>query len=307
MAHKILIVADPGIDGAFAVALALLDPDLDLVGLAASAGNVDAEQATRNVHILIEQMDPPRWPRLGAALPATYDVDGVKLHGRGGLGGVEFPCAQPHHQHAGDKLISDLVRQYPKEITVILMGPATTFARTLDRDPEVTGLVRRLVVVGGAWHEPGDVSPVAEFHFFCDPAAARQVLHSGAPLTLLPLDVTRKVVFSPSDLLNLPSPESDTGRFLGRIAPHGIGTTSSLYGVEGFFLQDVLGLVPLINPGAITTRPVYMDVETRGDLTRGMSVCDTRWNCPSKPNVDLAVAVDVHAVRQYIGRTLVLA
>ncbi len=64
MAHKVILLADPGIDGAFAVALAFLDPDIDVIGLAATAGNVDADQATKNVHILVEQFDPPRWPHV---------------------------------------------------------------------------------------------------------------------------------------------------------------------------------------------------------------------------------------------------
>src|SRR5258708_6627556 len=140
MARKVILVVDPGIDGAFAVALALLDPDFEVVGLAASAGNVPAQQATRNVQTLIEQIDPPRWTRLGAALPVSYPIGGVKLHGPGGLGGVDFPCAQLHHNHPSDKLISDLVRLHPKEITVVLLGPATVFARALDRDPEVLHL-----------------------------------------------------------------------------------------------------------------------------------------------------------------------
>src|SRR5438874_1705368 len=139
--------------------------------------------------------------------------------------------------------IIDLVRQYPGEVSLVLMGPATAFARALDRDPEVAGLVERIVFLGGAWHEPGNVSPVAEFHFYCDPPAARQVLHCGAPLTLVPLDVSRKLLFSPSDLLDLPSPESRSCSFLRQIAPFGIGATSSLYGIEGFHLKDVLGLI----------------------------------------------------------------
>src|SRR3954447_4559846 len=197
MPRKIIVVGDPGIDGAFAVALALHDPEIDLIGLAATAGNVAAGQATRNVQILVEQIDPPRWPRLGAALAVTYDTDATRLHGADGLGGGNFPCAQLHHPHPADKLISDLARLYPKEIAVVILGPATVFARALDRDPDLATLVGRLVVVGGAWHEPGDASAVAEFHFFCDPPAARQVLHCGIPATLLPLDVTRKLIFSP--------------------------------------------------------------------------------------------------------------
>src|SRR6202008_2459883 len=96
----------------------------------------------------------------------------------------------------------------PGEITVVLMGPATTLARALDREPELGSLIRNVVCLGGSWREPGNATAVAEFHFFCDPLAARQLVRSGLPITLVPLDVMRKLLFSPSDLLNLPAPES---------------------------------------------------------------------------------------------------
>jgi inosine-uridine nucleoside N-ribohydrolase len=304
MARKVILVADPGIDGAYAVALALRDPHLEVLGLAATAGNVPADQATQNVHTLVEQLDPPRWPRLGSALPVEYDRDAAKLHGANGLGGVDFPVAQLHHPHPADKLISDLVRQHPKEVTVVLLGPATVFARALDRDPELPGLVGRLVVVGGAWHEPGDAAAVCEFHFLCDPASARQVLRCGAPTALLPLDVTRKLLFSPSELLQLPAPDSGCCKFLRQIVPFGIGATASLFGAEGFFLQDVLGVFAVSRPEALTFRSAHVDVEARGDLTRGMSVVDVRWASTGKPNVELATGVDVAAVRRYVEQTL---
>jgi inosine-uridine nucleoside N-ribohydrolase len=304
MARKVILISDPGVDGAFAGTLALYAPELEVVGLAATAGNVPAEQATRNVHILVEQLDPPRWPRLGAALAVEYDVDARALHGPNGFSGVEFPCVQLHHTHPSDKLISDLVRMYPKEVAILLLGPATAFARALDRDPELCGLVERVIMVGGAWREAGDVTAAAEFHFYCDPAAARQVIRCGAPLTLLPLDVTRKVVFSPTELLHLPNPESPASRFLGQIAPSAIAASAGLYGVEGCYLQDVFGLVALVQPQAFKTRSVAVDVETRGELTRGATVCDVRWGTTAKANVELAVDVDAAAVRQFIQRTL---
>ena len=307
MPRKVILLADPGLDGAFAIALALHDPEFEVLGLAATAGNVNAETATRNVHILIEQFDPRRWPRVGAALPAEYDVNGAWLHGPNGLGGLSFPCAELHHTHPSDKLITDLVRQHPKEVTLLTMGPLTVLARALDRDPELPGLVQRLVCLGGAWHEPGNASAVAEFHFYCDPIAARKVLRCGAPLTLIPLDVTRKLLLSPTDLLELPAPESRTCRFLRQVIPYGIGATSNRYGIEGFHLKDVLGLVPLALPGAFNTRPMVVDVETRGELTRGMSVVDTRLNRTATPNVEMAVGVDVEAVRAYMNRVLARA
>ena len=177
-----------------------------MLGLLATPGNVAAEQATQNVHTLIEQLDPPRWPRLGAAPPVVYDIDGTDLHGPGGLGGVSFPGVKKHTTVASDKQLVDLVREFPRQITVVNLGPLTVLAQALDRDPELPGLVERIVCLGGAWHEPGNASAVAEFHFACDPPSARRVLKCGAPIMLIPLDVTRKVVFSPSDLLELAEP-----------------------------------------------------------------------------------------------------
>src|SRR5262249_58637262 len=108
MPRKVILITDPGIDGAFAAALAMHDPNVEVLALAATPGNVNASEATRNVQVLVEQLDPPRWPRVGEAPSVTYDSYGDKLHGPGGLGGVEFPCAQLHHTHPSDKLVTDL-------------------------------------------------------------------------------------------------------------------------------------------------------------------------------------------------------
>jgi inosine-uridine nucleoside N-ribohydrolase len=304
MAHKVVLLADPGIDTAFAIALATQDPNLDVLGLAASAGNVSAEQATQNVHIVIEQVDPPRWPRIGTALPVQYNMDGTRLHGTGGLGGVSFPCARPHQKHPADKLVIDLVRQHPNEITLVCLGPLTTLARAIDRDPELPALVRRVVCLGGTLNEPGNAGPVSEFHFACDPAAAQQVLHCGAPITLVPLDAMRKSLFAPTDLLHPSATESRTCAFLRQIVAFGIGATSNLYGIEGFHLKDVLGVVAVSEPGALTTKQMVVDVETRGERTWGMSIFDLRPWTKATPNVDCVTGVDAAAVHRYVEQGL---
>jgi inosine-uridine nucleoside N-ribohydrolase len=304
MAQKVIFVADPGIDTAVALTLALFDPSLEVIGIAASAGNVAAAQATDNVQTLIHQIDPPRYPRTGAAPAVEYDADGTKLHGGNGLGNVKFPRTSLHQQTPSDRLICELARLYPKDVAVVCLGPATVLARALDRDPELCQQVARIILVGGCWREPGNSSPVAEFHFWLDPAAARQVLRCGAPTTLIPLDVTRKLVFSPSDLLELPAPDSRACQFLRQIVPAAIRASSNLYGIEGFHLKDVLGVAALVLPGAVPTQAMYVDVETRGELTRGMSVVDARPTPAERPNVDLAMGLDVAAARAYIDRTL---
>ena len=304
MAQKVIFICDPGIDGAFAVALALFDPKLEVLGLAATAGNVSAEQATKNIHILIEQLDPPRWPRLGEAPPVEYELDGTSLHGPTGLGNTSFPVSTLHNLLGSEKLTCDLVKQHPQDVTVVCMGPATVLARTFEMYPDVPVLIKQIVLLGGARHEPGNAGPVSEFHFFCDPRAAREVLRAGVPTTLIPLDMMRKVLYSPRDLLGLPADASKPCAFLRQIVPFGIAATSNLYGIEGFHLKDVLGTVAVALPEAITTKPMNVDVETRGELTRGMSVFDERQWLRNPSNVDLAVDVDSQGVRDYITRIL---
>ena len=105
MTQKVVLISDPGIDGAFAIALALNDPALEVVGMLATPGNVRAERATKNLRVVLDQLDPPRLPRLGAAPDVDYGTDGKKLHGPLGLGNTDFPCASLHHLPASEKLL----------------------------------------------------------------------------------------------------------------------------------------------------------------------------------------------------------
>ena len=304
MSQKVILIVDPGIDTAFATALAFLEPELDVLALAATAGNISAEQATFNVHTIIGQLDPPRWPRIGAALPIAYELDGTKLHGADGLGNAGFPAVSLHAPHHSDRLIVEMVKANPHEITIVNLGPMTMLARAISREPTLPELARRIVCVGGVWKDPGNVTAVAEFHVYLDPEATRLVLHCGGDITLIPLDVTRKLIFSPKDLLELPNPDSPTSQFLSKIIPFGIRASSNLYGIEGFHLKDVLGIIAVALPQALTVRPMYVDVELVGDLTRGMTLVDSRAQPANEANIRLAVDLDVPAVREYILQTL---
>jgi inosine-uridine nucleoside N-ribohydrolase len=304
MPRKVILIADPGIDTAFAVALALADPALEVVGLLPTAGNVSADQATANVHTLIDVLDPPKWPKLAAALPARYDTDGLALHGPGGLGGVTFPTATRHTLHPADKVLVELAHENPRQVTVVCLGPLTTLATALDRDPGLPAVLDQTILVGGSWRVPGNAGPAAEFHFSLDPDAAKRVLHAELNPLILPLDMTRRLIFSPSDLLELPNPDSRTCQFLRQIIPFGIRASSNLYGIEGFHLKDVLGVVAAAVPGAVTSEPHRADVEVRGELTRGMLVVDVRPQPAGPPNARVATDVQVAEVRQYIDRIL---
>ena len=304
MPRKVILVADPGIDTSFAVALALHDPNLDVIGLLPCAGNVPAARASSNVQILITQLDPAKWPRTATALPIEYEADGTALHGADGLGGLDLPLADRHQQQPADKVLAELVREHPREVTVICLGPSTTLASALHRNPDLAALIERVVLVGGVWKDPGNAGPVSEFHFHLDPDAPRRVVRAGLHPTIVPLDVTRRLVLSPSELLDLPNPDSRTCRFLRRIVPFAIRASSNLYGIEGLHLKDVLGVAAVALPGSVTTEERPVDVETRGELTRGMLVVDARKVPAEKPNALLGVDAAVGEIRQYISRIL---
>src|SRR5690606_35574766 len=152
-----------------ALCLALVDPQLEIVATTATGGNVGPEQATRNVQALIEQLDPQRWPRIGAADPEQLLLtDSRELWGEDGLCGADFHVAQLHHRHSAVKVVSDEIKSAPGEVTVVACGPLSNIAAAIQREPDLTTLIGHLMIVGGTLDGPGNVSPTAEFNIFCD-------------------------------------------------------------------------------------------------------------------------------------------
>ena len=160
------------------------------------------------------------------------------------------------------------------------------------------------MIIGGTWNEPGNAGPVAEFHIHLDPDAAKRVLHAELSPLLIPLDVTRKL-----DLLADGPPGIAEPRFADVPVPaedraFGIRASSNLYGIEGFHLKDVLGIVALAVRRRCRAKPHFVDVETRGDLTRGMTVIDARTNPSAIANAGVATGVALAEAREYILTTL---
>src|SRR5439155_20627029 len=154
-----------------------------------------------------------------AARPVRYETEGLALHGPGGLGGVSFPSATRHTLHPADKVLCELAHENPRQVTVLNLGPLTTLATALDRDPGLPAVLDQTVVIGGCWREAGNAGPVAEFHIHLDPDAAKRGLHAELPPLPVPLDVTRKLIFSPTDLLELPNPDSPPRHFRRQSVP----------------------------------------------------------------------------------------
>jgi inosine-uridine nucleoside N-ribohydrolase len=251
------------------------------------------------VQTIIEQLDPPRWPRLGAASAPDggLPVDGRELHGLDGLGGTNFDVAELHHMHPSEKVICDQIRDAGEgTVTIVALGPLTNIARAFQRDPGLASLVGEVVMMGGAVSRPGNITPVSEFNIFCDPQSARAVFRSLSTKTLIPLDVTNRLVLS-YDLFNqLPDESTRVGRFLHEILPPVFRGYRQRFGLEGIHVHDTITLMAAIYPELFTTEPMAGDVELSGELTAGMTVFDRRRIPAWRHNMEVALDMQAEEV-----------
>jgi len=306
MARKVILDVDPGIDDAMAICLALMDPELDVVALTAVGGNVSAAQATRNVQAIVEQLDPPRWPRLGAASSpdAGLAVDRRNLYGSDGLGGAGFVVAERQHLLPSEKVICDQIRDAPHEVTLVALGPLTNIARAFARDPELPTLVGRIVIMGGTIAGPGNITPAAEFNMYCDPAAAQAVFRSLSTKTLVPLDVTNRIELS-YDLFNkLPDESTRVGKLLRTLLPPAFRGYRQQFGLEGIHVHDTVTLMAVMHPDLFTAKPMAGDVETQGELTLGATIFDRRRAPAWRHNMEVVTDMHKDAVIEAILRGL---
>ena len=302
MLKKVILDVDPGIDDAMALCMALFDPRLEVVAVTAVGGNVPWQLSTRNVQAIIEQLDPPRWPRVGAASAPDHGlpVDGRHLHGIDGLGGANFDVAELRSRHPSEKIICDEVRAAPEAVTIVALGPLTNIARAFQRDPELPSLVGQVVMMGGSVQAPGNISPAAEFNIYCDPEAARSVFRSPSTKTLIPLDVTNQIVLT-YDLFNrLPDETTRVGGFLQKILPPAFRAYRQEYGLEGIHVHDSATLMAVTSPDLFTMQAMAGDVETMGDLTLGATVFDRRRVPAWRHNMEVAVDMQAEKVIQEI-------
>jgi purine nucleosidase len=303
---KLIVDCDPGIDDALALTIALFSPAVELVAATAVGGNVPPDQATRNLQAILEQLDPPRRPRLGAASPPDdgWPAHSRRLHGPDGLGGANFQVAELHQRHPSEKIIADEIRAAPQQVTVLTLGPLTNLSRALQRDPALASQIDQVVMMGGSGNGIGSVTAAAEFNVYCDPPAARAVFRAATTKILVPIDVSGQVVFS-FDLLDALPPESTrAGRLLRKVVPYAFRAYRQELGLESIFLHDAVALVAALHPELFEVQMVAADVELSGELTTGATVFDRRRQPEWRPNLYLAVGVDAAAVADCILRGL---
>lgn len=305
MQSKVILDLDPGVDDAVALCVALADPNLEVVAVTATGGAVPPDQASRNVQAILELIDPPKRPRIGVADPLQpMRADRRELHGSNGLAGAEVPGAEKANRHLSPKVIAEEVRAHPDEIVLVGGGPLTNVAAVLTRERDAAVALRGVVCQAGSIAVGGDVTPSAEFNAYCDAGSAREVLHSGATPTLVPLDATESLMFDFDLLEFVRGHDSRTCRLLAELLPGFFRAYRQRYGVEGVHLNALGAVLAVSHPGILTTEPLHADVETTGELTHGATVFDRRGTPAAEPNVEAVVSIDANAARDAVFRAL---
>jgi pyrimidine-specific ribonucleoside hydrolase len=308
--RRVIIDTDPGTDDALAIFLALNSPELHVEALTPVAGNVPLELTLPNALRLLEIAGKAGIPvAAGADRPLVRRlITATYAHGQNGLGGIPFPepATKPASESA-TQTIRRLVHASPHQIGIVAIGPLTNIATAFREDPELPSLIPNLTIMGGSL-SGGNVSPAAEFNIYVDPEAAQIVFRSGVPLTMVGLDVTRRVVLREEHIQQLENSKKPEGRAAGKIARAMNRPT----------MHDSLAMATFIDPAVVRLQEVYVEIETTGEYTAGETVgyrkAPVRGSAPmanapaagAQPFVPNAkVALDVDAERFFtmlIGR-----
>ncbi len=193
----VIIDCDPGVDDAVMLMMALASEALDVRAITTVAGNVPLALTSRNARMMCDLMgrtDVPvhaGCPKPMLRIPVTAEA----FHGESGIAGLDpfDPDTPLAPEHAVDVLIRELRAAGPEGLSIVVTGPMTNLAAAFVLTPDIAANIRHLVLMAGADSEGGTITPFAEFNVFADPHAAAIVLASGAPATVLSLDVTHQV------------------------------------------------------------------------------------------------------------------
>ena len=309
----LVIDVDTGIDDAFALLYACAQTQARILGVSTVVGNVSLTAATRNTRAVLAlagRADIPVWP--GAATAISIAVrDASEIHGETGLGHAVLPepdeAVRTLELHAADSIIG-AARSHAGRLVLCATGPLTNIALAVMREPELPRLVKRFVIMGGAYAEPGNVTPAAEFNIWHDPEAARIVFRAfggvgGAPVIAIGLDVTRKTIIDERDIATIGSriagkPHgAKLARFLEDASRFYFERMEKILGKRIFTMHDPLAVAVALDPTLVETRRATVDVETTGRLTTGATIVDWRGQWGRLANSEVAVAVDAERFR----------
>ena len=292
---KVLLDCDPGHDDMMAIMLAVFSKELDVLGVTTVAGNQVGEKTFLNALktltligeknvVVARGFDKPLFRELVVA---------PEIHGVSGLDGADLPEpeVEPLNMHAVDFIIETVMKS-KEEVYLIPTGPLTNIAVALLKEPKIKKKIERIVLMGGAVFD-SNITPASEFNIFVDPEAARIVFESGVNITMVGLDVTNKALLSFDDIEEIGKMNGRVSRIISPLLKFFASTNKEVFGINGAPLHDALAVSYVIDPSILETKYLRVDIETRGEFTRGETVVDVYRVTGKSPNADVAFDLDL--------------
>lgn len=274
---KIIFDTDPGSDDAMALMLALNSPELDVRAITVVPGNVTAEMGLENALRMVSLANRCDIPVAGGARHPLFQklITAEFWYGKNGIANMEIPPSKCKvDSRFGPDLIIELVHASPHEITLVPVGPLTNIALAALKDPSIVPLVKEVVLMGGSI-SGGNVNAAAEANIYNDPEAAQIVFQAGWPLTMVGLDVGDKTLLSRKYLGELGQTHGPVNDFIHGVAKY-LVDLSATFGSSGTPMYDPLAVGVAIDPTLVKAPEMHVDVETRGEFTRGETVANRR-------------------------------
>lgn len=271
----VVIDCDPGVDDILALMLAFKSEKLDVKAVTTVAGNVELSRTFTNALKVTSFLGWDVPVARGAEEPICCElVTAAEVHGADGMLGVTIPDGdkQPAEQPAWDVIWNEAVKA-KGELVVIAVGPFTNIGIALMKYPDLPKYIKRFVVMGGSF-VAGNTTPAAEFNVLVDPEAAERMLHCGVPVYMCPLDVTHKAYITSEEARSLMVEGNEKTEFFANLAARGFTHVSKYTGGKGVPLHDPCAVLLTEDESLFTFEKCSIVVETRGNITRGMTVTD---------------------------------
>ena len=299
---KIILDCDPGHDDMIAIMLAYVREEIEILGITTVAGNQTGEKTFENALRVLTLINANEIKvARGFDKPILRDlITAPKIHGVSGLDGANLPKPniRPLKMHAVDFIIQTLLSQNEK-IYLVPTGPLTNIAISLIKEPKIKEKIEKIVLMGGAIYD-SNITPSAEFNIYVDPEAAKIVFNSQVPIVMVGLDVTNKAKITFDDIEKIEKMNGKISKVVAPLLRFFANANKEFFGFDGAPIHDALTIAYLVDESILTLRDYFVDIEILGELTRGRTVVDTYGVLKKKPNVSVAVEVDVIKFKKMI-------
>lgn len=293
---KVILDLDTGIDDALALAYALAHPDLELIGVTVTYGNVPVELGVRNTLVLLELLGAGDVPVFAGEQPAGFQVKPISafIHGRNGIGDVLLPPPRGQvQQKSAVEFLCRSAREHGEDLVIIPTGPSTTIAAALKAEPALADT--RIVMMGGALTVPGNVTTWSEANVAQDPAATDFLFRTARDVTMVGLDVTLQTLLTTAETRQWRWLGTRAGRVYADMLDYYIRAYAAIEpDLGGCGLHDPLAVAVAADPSLVTCFDTNLACETTG-TTPGRTIGDVARM--QELHKAAHVAVDVDAPR----------